>query len=47
MAENKEIKQAPFKCGASASRFYKSYTRSEKIELNDSKLAQSLINRNT
>jgi hypothetical protein len=45
MAENKEIKQAPFKSYVVLQDFTldKSYTRSEKIELNDSKLAQSLI----
>jgi hypothetical protein len=41
----KEIKQAPFKSYLVLQDFTldKSYTRSEKIELNDSKLAQSLI----
>jgi hypothetical protein len=45
MAENKEIKQSPFKSYVVLKDFTldKSYTRSEKIELNDSKLAQSLI----
>jgi hypothetical protein len=41
MAENKEIKQSPFKSYVVQDfTLDKSYTRSEKIELNDSKLAQ-------
>jgi hypothetical protein len=45
MEKLKEIKQAPFKSYLVLQDFTldKSYTRSEKIELNDSKLAQSLI----
>jgi hypothetical protein len=45
MAENKEIKQAPFKSYVVLKDFTldKSYHRSEKIELTNSKLAQSLI----
>jgi hypothetical protein len=44
MEKLKEIKQAPFKSYLVLQDFTldKSYTRSEKIELNDSKLAQSL-----
>jgi hypothetical protein len=43
MAENKEIKQHHLKAMWCKITLDKSYTRSEKIELNDSKLAQSLI----